>query len=206
MRNIDWHLLLDFAKVAYGPTATLVGIYVAARLGVRAFKKQKALERRLDWFEKSYRLLKNLPVEFQLAALHLTLDSPEARSDFDKAMESALALANQLTLTILYTDEITAQPVAVLLGKLDPLILEINEKQLVKQSPSCFGGRGLFACDDAARIHVPSRVGASQGVCRRCAAYALPGQLVGVLPDRTNGGGISQSSRLCVGRPFGKSN
>src|SRR5438477_6345189 len=55
MSFIDWNLVLEFVKALAGPTATLLAAIVVAILGVRTFRRQKRLERRLEWYERTHR-------------------------------------------------------------------------------------------------------------------------------------------------------
>jgi hypothetical protein len=54
---IDWTLILRFVDATAGPAAGVVAVWLAARLAVAGFKSQKAIERRLDWYERMHRAI-----------------------------------------------------------------------------------------------------------------------------------------------------
>lgn len=67
--QIDWNLLLEYVTVLAAPTATVIGAVLVSSLGLRTFRRQKTLERRLDWYHRMHRLLGETGNAFGLAAL-----------------------------------------------------------------------------------------------------------------------------------------
>lgn len=50
---VDWQLVLEFAKVLAAPLAAII----VARQAISSFRKQKLIERRLDWYGSIHRKL-----------------------------------------------------------------------------------------------------------------------------------------------------
>lgn len=52
---VDWQIVLEFVKALGTPAAAVFGIWLASHLAVKGFRKQKTIERRLDWYERIHR-------------------------------------------------------------------------------------------------------------------------------------------------------
>jgi hypothetical protein len=109
---IDWKLVLEFVKVLAVPLATVAVAFIVSSLGIRAFKKQKALEHRIHWYEESYRLLDRAMKAVVLAALYPTITTPEARARLDDAMKASTSLGDHLAQSWLYAEQDVHQAVA----------------------------------------------------------------------------------------------
>ena len=49
--------VLPYVQALAGPAAALASVWLVAARGLASFRRQKAIERRLDWYESVYRLL-----------------------------------------------------------------------------------------------------------------------------------------------------
>lgn len=88
--SVDWPLALDFVKVLASPTATVVSVILVAWFGVRTFRSQKALERRLEWYQDMHALLVQTADAFAIAA------APSAGADGART-QARINRANTLT-------------------------------------------------------------------------------------------------------------
>jgi hypothetical protein len=68
---IDWHLLLDFVKALAPPVAAVTGVWLAGQLAVRGFRRQKMIERRLNWYDEVLERLEEMVVTAEKAVTAL---------------------------------------------------------------------------------------------------------------------------------------
>lgn len=92
---VDWPLVVEFLKAVLGP----VTVVVVATLAIRNFRAQKLIERRLDWYEKTYRALGRTGPLFAFEARV----EPSRRDDYvQRADKAAQELAELMTEGWLY--------------------------------------------------------------------------------------------------------
>lgn len=101
---INWPLLLEFVKALAAPVAGVASVVLVSYLGVGAFKRQKAVERRLEWYDQAYCLLGRTGKAFAVASIWNKHDT-EGKAYFDAAMESSQALGDHLEQSWLYADQ-----------------------------------------------------------------------------------------------------
>jgi hypothetical protein len=96
MRTIDWQLVLEFLKALAGPIATVTAVLIAAKLALRTFLGQKAIERRLEWFG---RLHHQVDVLIACAVDIRSLMELDKTDALGKRRSGFLALSEQLRAT-----------------------------------------------------------------------------------------------------------
>ena len=78
---IDWELILRFVEATAAPAAGVAAVWLAARLAVAGFKSQKAIERRLDWYERMHHAIAQTKLWYARSAV------PEASVSGSEAAE-----------------------------------------------------------------------------------------------------------------------
>ena len=116
MSTVNWPLVLEFTKTLAGPVATVAVALIVSALGFRSFRRQKALERRLGWYEEAYEHLDRAAKAFALAPIAAPRDSAEGQKHFDEAMAASTALGEHLARSWLYAD-VNAHEAVEKLGK-----------------------------------------------------------------------------------------
>lgn len=128
--SVDWPLVLEFLKVLASPAATLTAAFLVAHFAVRTFRRQKALERRLDWHERAVRLLSktaDLAMEYRAA---LELKFPESAVTFLSALLSSRAELFALFADAeIYATQDAYDEIQGFLKKLDTLSARMNGLQ-----------------------------------------------------------------------------
>lgn len=99
----NWPLILEYAKVLAAPLGNLITASVIVWLGLRAFRKQKAIERRLDWYQAMHRHLGDLATTYNLAAL--VTDPGRAKHHTERAIHLSATLAGVSNECWLYADQ-----------------------------------------------------------------------------------------------------
>ena len=98
-------MLLEITKAFAGPVATVLAVFLVSVLGLRAFRAQKALERRLEWYERAYALLDETAEFYSQWPSYAESQSPEAKARLDESMKAANALRDHLGRSWLYADQ-----------------------------------------------------------------------------------------------------
>ena len=113
MCSVDWAMVLEFVKALAGPTATVIAVFLVSFLGVRTFRMQKALDRRLDWYERAYSLLDE--TEDFYSKLPKQVDSGSLDQDWlEDSRKAGKALRDHLGRSWLYGDDDAHDAVGVL--------------------------------------------------------------------------------------------
>ena len=140
---IDWHLVLAFVKVLVPPTAAVVGAVLVSMLGVKAFRRQKAFERRLTWCEDTYVLLDRTPLAMVTAAHYADQATEPGKERLRAAMEVSGQLVNVLSLSWLFSDPETHRAIerlAAILGAIHDRIDasgRISQPDAVEYTDAC---------------------------------------------------------------------
>jgi hypothetical protein len=136
-----WHLVLEFVKALAGPTAAVLAVWIASSRALRGFRVQKALERRLDWYESMIQALAKAAMKSS------ALTSPEGtelerRIEADRAITDAVLLSGAAEM---YADAegVRAMDAFAVAAKL----LE-DDKQFTKDEAKAF----LVSCAVAAGV------------------------------------------------------
>jgi hypothetical protein len=79
---IDCNDVVHWIDVFGTPIGALIGIPLAAKLAISGFRKQKVIERRLDWYEKIHRDISSLKHELALATSGEPANLREAETRF----------------------------------------------------------------------------------------------------------------------------
>jgi hypothetical protein len=87
--SIDWVLILEYVKALAAPIATVGAVVLVARLAVNTFRDQKAIERRLTWYEGMHHLLGETADAFAIAT------HPSSSVDVDRA-RTRIARVNEI--------------------------------------------------------------------------------------------------------------
>ena len=62
--GIDWPMVLAFTKATAAPVATIASALIISAFAVRTYRKQKALERRIGWYEATHRILDQVKTHY----------------------------------------------------------------------------------------------------------------------------------------------
>jgi len=103
--QVDWPLILEYVKVLASPVATLGAVYLVARVGVDTFRRQKTIERRLDWYEQIHRKLGQTAYMYVQAAHNMAAKGPDAQKRIDEATKSADELSALVSEAWLYSNQ-----------------------------------------------------------------------------------------------------
>lgn len=87
-----WEVGLELAKVVITPIATVAGAFLVAVLGIRGFKHQKIIERRLDWHERLHRAIEGTADSYARAAYANRINATDAGEKWKAANEEAKRL------------------------------------------------------------------------------------------------------------------
>jgi phytoene/squalene synthetase len=82
---VDSPLVLEVVKALAPPVAAVLAVFIASDRAVRAFRYQKLIERRLDWYETAINALFKAPDSFQ--AMMEELDEEAVRKALDAIQE-----------------------------------------------------------------------------------------------------------------------
>lgn len=103
---VNWQIALEYIKVLVAPIATLVGVVVVSFLGLRTFRRQKAIERRLEWYQQMHRLLGRVSTAYGHAALAAKgPDAQRAKQRQDEALKLSDELAHVANEGWLFADQ-----------------------------------------------------------------------------------------------------
>lgn len=68
---MTWLLALEFTKVLAAPLAAIIGVAMTAALALNNFRRQKRVERQLDWYERMHRAIVHAKSQNALVASEL---------------------------------------------------------------------------------------------------------------------------------------
>jgi len=143
--SINWLLLLEFCKVL----APFAAAGLVVWLGLAAFRRQKAIERRLAWYETIHGLLGKSSNAYVLAAHYLARgDLVRHKAWTERAYEAGYELQQQADAAWLYADDVGFDAIRTLTGH----FASVDHEDL--HSPLKASALAEFvttACDDAAR-------------------------------------------------------
>ena len=129
---INWTTVLEFAKVLAAPCAAIV----VARLAVSSFRRQKAIERRIDWYEKMHRLLGQTGVAFSLA---VQISDAQREKRYEFANESLKELSTLADEAWMYADREGFAATRVLSDTLTRILLGLGGKDATRQAAEQIG-------------------------------------------------------------------
>lgn len=101
-----WHIALEYVKALAGPLATLAGAVLISVLGLRTFRRQKAIEHRLEWYQHMHRLLGRVSIAYGHAALAAKgNDTQRGKQRQDEALRLSDELAHVANEGWLFADQ-----------------------------------------------------------------------------------------------------
>jgi hypothetical protein len=145
MCDIDWRLVLEYVKVLVAPIAAVVGAVLVSRLGLDAFRRQKAFEFRVAWYAEAYRLLDRAAKAIMAATFYSDQSGGEGRARFDRALEASTDLGDHLAQSFVYADQDAHQAVADLGQALQTILQRIEtSKRISVQDGEDYGNACLL--------------------------------------------------------------
>ncbi len=165
MCGIDWALVLEFAKAFAAPTAGVASVLLVSVLGVRTFKSQKAIERRLLWYDTAYSLLDRTAMAYAVAVLGGATDKERAAL-FEAANQASRDLGDHLGRSWLYADQASHDAVEALGKVMEEVDMAVQQYQRVDGPSALRIGNACHAAALAMASSMRENLGLPQLVAR----------------------------------------
>jgi len=136
MCEIDWRLVLEYLKVLVPPAAAVLGAVLVSRLGLAAFRRQKAFERKVAWYEEAYRLLDRSAKAMMMATLYPDQSHGEGELRLGQANEASVKLADHLGESFMYADQDAHQAVIDLTKNVLAIQKRISDAKHISEQDS----------------------------------------------------------------------
>ncbi len=140
----DWGLILEFTRVLAAPVATVITAWIVATLGLRSYRAQRALDRRLTWLDVLHQALSRSADQFQIAGVVSGSRNGRAQLDYMReALAGSVELQRRAAEGFLYASSDAQQSLRRLGLILENAHLEIEERGIVTPD---IGSRVSDAC------------------------------------------------------------